>query len=400
MDRRDHLRLAFGALRGHRLRTGLSMLGIAIGITAVILLTSIGEGTRRYVLGQFMQFGTNILAVHPGKTSTLGIPGVLGGTTQKLTLDDAEALARLPNVEAAVPVVFGPARVSAKGRGRSIIIYGVTSQVPLIWKFDVGVGSFLPEGDPRRGSAVTVLGPTLARELFGEDSPLGEFVRIGEARFRVIGVMEPKGRMLGFDIDDTAYIPVASAMKLFNRDQVNEVDVLFTNERMSEVVAEDARELMKKRHNGKEDVTIITQTAMLDVFDQILGVITLAVAAIAGISLLVGAIGILTMMWISVNERVHEIGLLRALGGTPAQVRNLFLTEAVALSLAGGLAGVGLGLGIAAAMRAAIPGMPVATPVEYVMAALGVSFTTGILAGVLPARRAARLDPIEALRAE
>jgi putative ABC transport system permease protein len=400
MELPDLLRYSSGALRGHRLRTSLSVLGIAIGISAVILLTSIGEGTRRYILSQFTQFGTNILAVNPGKTKTLGVPGVLGGTTRKLTIDDSEALRRLPHVEQVVPLAFGQARVEADGKGRSVFIYGVTSEMPDVWKFRVRQGSFLPGGDPRRGSPVCVIGPTLQREIFGGESPLGRFVRIGGTRFRIIGIMEPKGRMLGFDVDDAAYIPVASAMRLFNLDELNEIDVVFSNERLSQTVAVSVRTLLTERHGGNEDFTITTQTAMLDVFDNVMNIVTLSVGGIAGISLVVGAIGILTMMWIAVNERIFEIGLMRALGGTPGQIRNLFLTEAVVIALLGGAVGIGAGMGIATLLRTAVPGLPVYTPPGYVLVAFVVSFVTGLLAGVVPAQRAAVLDPIEALRAE
>jgi putative ABC transport system permease protein len=169
---------------------------------------------------------------------------------------------------------------------------------------------------------------------------------------------------------------------------------------MSDSVAESVRALLTERHGGNEDFTITTQTAMLEVFGNVMNVITLSVGGIAGISLVVGAIGILTMMWIAVNERTFEIGLMRALGGTPAQVRNLFLTEAIAIAMVGGSAGVAVGIGIAALLRTAVPGIPVFTPVEYIAAALAVSFATGLVAGVVPAQRAAALDPIEALRAE
>jgi len=396
----DVVRMSLGSLRGHPLRTVLSVIGIAIGITAVILLTSIGEGTRRYVLAQFTQFGTNILAVNPGKTKTLGIPGVLGGTTRKLTIDDSEVLRRLPFVERVVPFVYGQARVEAEGRGRSVFVYGVTSEMPEVWKFRVRQGTFVPEGDPRRGAPFAVLGPTLKRELFGTGSALGEFVRIGERRFRVIGVMEPKGQMLGFDIDDAVYVPVALAMQIFNLDELNEIDVLFSNEQVADTVVASVRAALTDRHGGNEDFTITTQTAMLDVFDNVMNIVTLSVGGIAGISLVVGAIGILTMMWIAVNERIFEIGLIRALGGTPGQVRNLFLAEATVLATLGGIVGVGSGLGLAALLRTAVSGLPVFTPPEYIAAALAVSFATGLLSGVVPAQRAAALDPIEALRAD
>ncbi|MBW1685140.1 MAG: ABC transporter permease [Deltaproteobacteria bacterium] len=392
--------LGFGAVRSHRLRSFLSTLGIAIGITAVILLTSIGEGTRRYLIAQFTQFGTNILQINPGKTETMGLPGVFGGTTHKLTLDDAEAVGRLPSVQRSVPLAFGQARVEGNGRGRSVFIYGATSDVPEVWKFEVGQGSFLPPGDPRRGSAVAVLGPTLKRELFGENNALGKFVRVAGTRLRVIGVMAPKGRILGFDIDDAAYVPVKTVMQMFNLDELMEIDVLFAHEGLTQRVEEEVRALLMARHAGKEDFTIVTQTAMLEVFGNVMDVITTAVGAIGGISLVVGAIGILTMMWIAVNERVEEIGLMRALGATERNVQRLFLLEAVILTVLGGIAGILIGLGISALLRLTVPGLPVYTPPRYIAAALLVCAVTGLLAGVVPARRAALLHPIEALRTE
>ena len=400
MDPADYLRIGLGALRGHRLRSFLSMLGIAIGITAVILLTSIGEGTRRYLIAEFTQFGTNMLAINPGKTETVGLPGVLGGTTHKLTLDDSEALFRLSGVEKVVPLAMGQARVEGNGRGRSVFIYGATSDVPEVWKFGIGQGSFLPPGDPRRGSMTAVLGPTLKRELFGDQNALGEFVRVAGFRLRVIGVMAPKGRILGFDIDDSAYVPVATAMQMFNLDELQEIDVLFSHEGLTQGLVERITRLLSDRHGGKEDFTITTQTAMLDVFDNVMKVITASVGGIAGISLLVGAIGILTMMWIVVNERVHEIGLMRALGATGEQVQRLFLLEAMILTVVGGVFGILAGLAIARILSYAVPGLPVYTPVQYILAALVVSAITGLLSGVLPARRAASLHPVEALREE
>ncbi len=376
------------------------MLGIAIGITAVVLLTSIGEGTRRYLISEFTQFGTNVLQVNPGKTETMGIPGILGGTTHKLTIDDAQALERVRGVSKVIPMAVGQARVEGGGRGRSVFIYGVTSEIPEVWKFEVGQGSFLPPGDPRRASMVAVLGPTLKRELFGEKNALGEFVRVAGFRLRVIGVMAPRGRMLGFDIDDSAYVPVATVMQMFNLDELIEIHVLFSHEGLTQAVVEGVRAVLTERHSGKEDFTIVSQTAMLKVFENVMRVITAAVAAIGGISLLVGAIGILTMMWIAVNERVGEIGLMRAVGATAQHVQRLFLLEAVVLTVVGGAVGVAAGLGIAALLRLAVPGMPVYTPLRYVGAALLVSVITGLISGVLPARRAASLDPVEALHTE
>ena len=397
---RDLLSFAFGALARYRLRSMLSMLGIAIGIGSVILLTSIGEGTRLYVLDQFTQFGTNLLQINPGKAETMGIPGVLGGTTHKLSIEDGLAIARLPQVEEVVPLAFGMARVEAEGRGRSVYIYGVTPDVPAVWKFRVRQGSFWPAGDPRRGQSMAVLGPKLKRELFGSGNALGRFVRIGGTRFRVVGIMEPKGQFLGFDVDDGAYIPVASAMRLFNQDELQEIDVVFTSSASVDAVVDRITRLLIDRHRGNEDFTITTQAAMMDVFGNVMNIITMAVGAIAAISLLVGSIGILTMMWIAVGERTAEIGLVRAIGASRRQVQMVFLVEAGALATVGGLAGLLGGLAVCAMLRGFVPGLPVHTPALWAVLAVAISFATGVLSGVAPARRAASLDPIEALHTE
>ena len=392
--------LALRALRGHRLRTFLSMIGISIGIASVILLTSIGEGTRRYMVDQFSQFGTNIIAINPGKAETSGLPGAFGGSTQKLTLDDAEALRRVPGVEKMAPVAFGMARVEANGRGRSVFVYGTTPSLTEVWQWGVQTGELWHSSDPCRGPAEAVLGSKLKTELFGEESPLGRFVRIAGGRFRVVGVMQPKGQMLGFDLNDAAWIPVSRAMRLFNLDELMEIDLIYSSAQIEDEVVEAVRQTLIDRHRGKEDFTLVTQAGMLEVFDNVMDIITAAVGAIAGISLLVGAIGILTMMWIAVGERTHEIGLIRSIGATRRQVELVFLAEAAALASLGGLLGVGIGLGICALLRAAVPGLPISTPPEFVVAAVAISLTAGLVSGVAPARRAARLDPVETLRAE
>jgi putative ABC transport system permease protein len=396
----DALGLAWSAVTAHRLRSALTMLGILIGIAAVILLTSIGEGTRQYILSEFTQFGTNIMAINPGKTMTTGQPGALGGTIRDLTIDDAEALLRVPGVEKVVPVAMGMARVEADGRGRNVFVYGVNAQIPAVWKFEIRQGRFLPEGDPRRGAPIAVLGPKLKREIFGDRNALGQHVRIAGRRFLVIGVMAPKGQLLGFDVDDSVYVPVATALEMFNLEGLVEIDVLFSEGLNVPEIVRRVRTAMRARHDDEEDFSITTQTEMLDVLDRVLWIVSMAVGGIGGISLMVGAIGILTMMWISVNERTAEIGLSKALGATPRQILTLYLLEASLLSLAGGALGVVGGFGAARALRLVVPALPVKTPVGYVVAALAVSFVVGLASGVLPARRAAALDPVEALHAE
>lgn len=400
MSLRDFLSLAWKTVLAHRLRSALTMLGIVIGVASVILLTSLGEGTRHYILSEFTQFGTNLMQINPGKIETTGIPGALGGTIRKLTIEDAVALLRVPGVEEAVPVAFGMARVQAGELGRSVVIYGVNSAIPAVWKFQVRQGRFLPEGDPRREAPVAVLGPKLKREIFGDRNALGEHVRIGGRRFLVIGVMAPKGQLLGFDLDDAAYIPVASAQSLFNREELVEIDILFSNRVPADEVEDGMRQLLIQRHDGEEDFTIVSQTEMLDVMNRVLGIVSLAVGGIGAISLIVGAVGILTMMWIAVGERTSEIGLAKAIGASPGQILLLFLLEAALLSTSGGAVGVTAGLGLAALLRLLLPGLPLEVSVGFVLAALGVSLAVGLASGVLPARRAAALDPVEALHAE
>jgi len=328
-----------------------------------------------------------------------GLPGAVS-TTRKLTLEDARALLRIHGVLKVVPICFGSAEVEAGNRARSVFVRGVTSDAPEVWQFHVRQGQFLPASDWNRGEPVTALGPTLKKELFGSENALGQHVRIGERRFQVIGVMESKGQMLGIDIDDAAYIHVAMAMKLFNKDGMQEIHILLSNAQIASSVEKEVRRVMKDRHDNEEDFTITTQTEMLARLDSILGIISMGLGAIAAISLIVGSVGILTMMWISVNERVSEIGLEKAIGAEPGQILLLFLSEAALLSTIGGVIGVVTGLAVAQFLGLLIPALPVKVPTLYVFLSLLVSVFVGLASGVLPARRAAHLDPLEALRAE
>ena len=393
----DALRLAARAITAQRLRSFLTLLGIAVGIAAVILLTSIGEGIHRFVLGEFTQFGTNVITVVPGKTKTGGTASGLPSSARPLSLDDARSLERLPHVLAVTPNVRGNAEVEGNGRTRRTLVYGVNAQFPQVFRSTVQSGQFLPADDEGSARAFVVLGTKLKNELFGSANPLGQRLRIGGLHFRVIGVMAPKGQFLGIDLDDTAFMPAARAQELFNREGVDEINLAAEEGIPSARVAGRVKSQLIDRH-GREDFTIVTQEEMLKTLSNILDVLTMAVGALGGISLLVGGVGIVTIMTIAVTERTGEIGLLVALGARRRTILLLFLGEAVALSALGGLFGLLLGIGLAQLIHLLAPALPVHTPLSFVLLAEGIAI--GLAAGVLPARRAARLDPVEALRTE
>ena len=395
----DFLQLVSQSVIAHRMRSTLTALGIGIGVTAVVLLTSIGEGLNHYIVDQFTQFGTTTLAVQPGKANTLGIsPGVFN-SVRPLSLDDARAIGRAPYVLHTVPVISGSGSIEANGRERTVNIFSVGPDFDSAFKFKVGSGSFLPPDELDRARPVVVLGAKAYAEMYGTRTALGDRVRIGGERYRVIGVMEPKGDMVGFDLDDTVYIPVARGLELFNRQGVQEIDVLYADNAPVDEIVAGIRRIMLARHGG-EDFTIITQQQMLDVLGSIIDVLTLGVAALGGISLLVGGVGIFTIMTIAVRERTQEIGLLRAIGARRSRIAQLFVGEAMLLSAVGGIGGLLIGIGIVTATHFAVPSMPATISPLYVVLALVIAVAIGLIAGVLPARSAARLEPLDALRTE
>ena len=395
----DFIHLTTSAVRTQRLRSLLTALGIGVGIGAVVLLTSVGEGVHRFVLAEFTQFGTNLIGITPGRQTTHGISGAIISNIRPMTIEDAEALARLPKVIASVHFVQGNAEVEAGRRSRRTAVFGTGPAVPQVWQIPVAAGRFLPDDPPRAARAFAVLGSTVRNELFGSANPLGKRIRIGSERYRIIGVMESKGQMLGFDLDDAVYIPTAKALAMFNRESLMEIDLLYAADASGEEIARQSRELLSKRH-GSEDFTITTQEQMLEVLGSILNILTMAVAALGSISLLVGGVGILTIMSIAVNERTGEIGLLRALGAGRRQILALFLGEAVVLAAIGGLGGLILGTGGAWLLGMLVPALPTHTSWGYVLAAEFLAATVGLAAGVFPARRAAMMKPVEALRTE
>ena len=389
--------LAFESLRLHRIRTGLSLLAVAIGAIAVLLLTSLGDAAKSYVVHQFASMGTNIVGVLPGRTETSGI-GASVGATRNLTLEDAEAIRRTASAALRVsPFSLGAAPAEFEQRHRDIYVVGAIANYAEVRDLRLAAGQFLPEGDPRRGAPVVVLGYKLKQELFGAQNALGQNVRIAQARLRVIGVLEPKGQSLGVDFDEIAIVPVATGMRLFNQSSLFRIMVQARDEGSIPTVVRQVRTILIDRHKD-EDFTVVTQDAMLQSFRSIINALTIALAAIAAISLAVAGIGIMNVMLVSVSERVSEVGLLKALGGEGKQIASLFLAEALLLSAAGACSGLLIGIVILKVASRALPALTLTPSPLWSVAIVAFALLTGGLFGLIPARRAARLPAAESLR--
>ena len=394
----DQLRFASLSLTGARTRTLLMLLAMSIGVTSVIILTALGEGARRYVVDEFAQLGTHLLIMLPGRSETTGgAPPLFGATPRDLTLADAQALLREPSIVKVAPLSVGNAPVSYGSREREVTIIGATADFFPIRHIRLGSGQPLPLIDPERTLNVAVIGAELRQELFGSQPTLGEWIRINDRRFRVIGVISESGESLGQDLGDMAVIPVASAQALFNAPSLFRVLIQARSEGDIKRAERAARDIIRARHDGEDDVTIIAQDALLSTFDDILRALTFTVGGIGAISLAVAGILIMNVMLVAVSQRVSEIGLLKALGAPERQVLRLFLIESVLLAGAGALLGVLLSFLVILGLGHAFPSFPIAAPLWAPLAAVGVALFTGLLFGVLPARRAARLDPVRAL---
>jgi len=394
----DTLSSAARTLAAHGARSWLTLLAVAFGAAAVVLLSSLGEGARRYVLDEFTQLGTNLLIVLPGRNETTGgPPPLLGETPRDLTLQDALALLRAPEVARVAPVSIGQAPVSAGSLEREVTILGTTAEFLDVRNLSVAAGRFLPPGDAERARPVAVIGQTLARELFGNANPIGQRVRIGDRRFRVIGLLGSAGVSLGDDLADLAVIPVGAAQALFDNPALFRILVQGRGRSALATGGDAIRRIIRERHEGEDDVTVITQDAILGTFDRILGALTLAVAGIAAISLAVAGVLIMNVMLVSVSQRTAEVGLLKALGARERDVLGLFLTEALLLAGAGTLVGILLAFAGVWAFNLRFPDFQLAVPLWAPAAAALVSLGAGLVFGLLPARRAARLDPVAAL---
>jgi len=395
----DVAQFASGSLRGNPTRTLLMILAMSIGVASVVVLTALGEGARLYVVNQFSSLGTNLVIVLPGRTETAGIgPGMLlGQIPREITLDDAQAIQHSRDVKRIAPLTVGTATLSRGALNREVVVLGSTSDLLEVRHMSMGIGKFLPPGDIHESASVCVLGNQMKRELFGNEQAVGQWVRLGDRRFRVIGVLAEQGESMGMRTDELVIIPVASAHQLFNTSGLFRIMIEAKSRDVIDEVKHDAEQIMFQRHNGEKDVTVITQDAVLATFDRILTALTMAIGGIAAISLAVAGVLIMNVMLIAVAQRVKEIGLLKALGAPGTQIRALFFAEAALLSIVGSVVGLVLGYAGSMLIGKIYPSLPVSPPWWAVLAACGIAMGTGILFSVWPARRAAQLDPVAAL---
>ncbi len=394
----DVFRYSLQSMLGHRGRTLLILLAMAIGVAAVVVLTALGEGARLYVLKQFTTLGSHMIIVLPGRSETSGgAPPLLGEIPRDLTIDDALALYQSHAVNNVAPVVIGSAPVSWQAREREVLVLGTTAEMEQVRQLTLARGKFISTNGPHRGAAVCVIGHTLRKELFGNQQALGQWLRIGERRFRVIGELAQQSHSLGTDIGDLVIIPVASAQALFNTESLFRILIQAKGRDSIAPAKQAVEEIIRKRHDGENDITVITQDSILATFDRIFTALTFAIAAIAAISLAVAGILIMNVMLIAISQRTAEIGLLKALGASDTEIMLLFMSEAGLLSLCGGLAGLALGVGSNLLLNQTFSDFSIIAPTWASLGGLGLALLTGILFGYIPARRAAHLKPVEAL---
>ena len=395
----DAIVFSIVAIIGTPVRTVLLIIAMSIGVAAVVLLTALGDGARRYVVNEFSSIGTNLVIVFPGRSETGGFnpANLVTSTPRDLTVDDAAALLRLPSVKKISPILVGTTEINAAGKLREAMLVGTNDDFFKVRHLNLSLGRPLSNSDLRHASAEVVLGAAIRQDIFGRNNPLGKTVRVGDRKLRVVGVLEKGGRGMGMTTDELVILPVATAQAMLNTNTLFRILIESKSRAEIQKVKEQVLTAITIRHDGEEDVTVITQDAVLETFDKVLAVLTFGVAGIAAISLAVAGILIMNVMLVSVTQRTAEVGLLKALGATASMVKYLFLMEALLLSLTGAVLGVGLGYLGAMLLRHVYPTFPAYPPIWAMLAGLATALISGLVFGVMPAQKAAKLNAIEAL---
>ena len=396
----DLIFLAFSTLVRYPLRTLMLLIATSIGVMAVILLTAVGEGARDYITGEFRDMGTNLLIVIPGKNETSGggSPVDLAGVAPRdLTVEDAISLRQIEAIKNIAPIVIGETPAQFNGLERSVPIIGTTPSFLAVRKWEMATGNFLPGVTLDRSPPVCVIGKEVESELFGKNKAIGQWLRVGDRRCRVTGIIGTEGRAVGIDAQKVVVMPVSLATALFNRPSLFRIGIEARNTWEMEQIKKDIIRIIKRRHQGKEDITVIRQDSVMKSFDNIFNVLTMALGSIASISLFVAGILIMNVMLVAVSQRQAEIGLLKAIGAKNNQINHLFITEAIILSGSGALLGLGLGHTVTQILKVAFPTFNFLPPLWASFVSLLVALISGVVFGLLPARRAAKLDPVIAL---
>ena len=396
----DLIFLAFSTLVRYPLRTLMLLIATSIGVMAVILLTAVGEGARDYITSEFRDMGTNLLIVIPGKNETSGggSPVDLAGVAPRdLTVEDAISLRQIEAIKNIAPIVIGETPAQFNGLERSVPIIGTTPSFLAVRKWEMATGNFLPGVTLDRSPPVCVIGKEVESELFGKNKAIGQWLRVGDRRCRVTGIIGTEGRAVGIDAQKVVVMPVSLATALFNRPSLFRIGIEARNTWEMEQIKKDIIRIIKKRHQGKEDITVIRQDSVMKSFDNIFNVLTMALGSIASISLFVAGILIMNVMLVAVSQRQAEIGLLKAIGAKNNQINHLFITEAIILSGSGALLGLVLGHTVTQILKVAFPTFNFLPPLWASFVSLLVALISGVVFGLLPARRAAKLDPVIAL---
>jgi putative ABC transport system permease protein len=402
MQYKEIFRMSIESLLAQKLRTALTVLGMVIGVGAVVLLVSLGEGAKKYVLHEFEGLGTNLIVIQPGKSDKkthMGPP--IGAAQRKMTTADVAAIERKAlNLEAVSGLILGTVSVRYEDAISNITVFGTNEQFPQIITLNLGQGGYFTREEDEYGRRVVVLGRNIATQLFGEDDPIGRAVKLNESEFRVVGVLAPMGDKLGLSFDELGFIPTEAALKLFNEDKLFGIRAKASSRVGVDDAVAEITDILRERRDGEEDFTVMTQVSMMDSMNTILSMLTYVLAAIAAISMLVGGIGIMNIMWVSVVERTQEIGIRRAVGARRRDILQQFLAEALGLSLLSGAMGVGGAMGITYILHFIFPSFDMRAPLWIVVPAFILALVVGGVFGVGPAWRASRIETLDALRYE